>query len=740
MGESPSEKGKGVHQGSTDNKGAHHNNVVTGNVSGYNVITGVLNITVESATTLTDTIRGFTARVATASLRLKLVGDKVSTTSTVLTRISDLVVKQAERENITRKKDEDQNNASMDQGGKVDSALHNLYGDSDVLKWRCFMDMKEASQGARSSFQHFTQKINDASKALLQLDGHTEGQPNRSKVELTEVQREKLFLRERDIDIMENEIESHKIELQLTFTVFQAVLTEGMKRIMLDMYKTMRFLVDEITQTSQSRTNPGLPVKKIGQSTDQPNVPTTRPDLQPINSLENYRLVHLYMGWIFTKAQPPGSYHDSSPRSRGSSWEYSIPYQMAVSAEELYLLVLRQISQRSKLDRTLWDDYQTLRRSRRKRVLLENLLRDQNLILQRKYPELEWKVAGLAFTVSKSHKLAQDLKTIQVILKTQYAPESQRGTPRISGEAQKPDGTVAGGVLAGDVSISPNGDRGGRGDATGSGSTKRASHDQNGGDGTPVSNEPVYVQPHAPYRPQHGSAKGGQGVELHQPQLVFVKERKRGNQDKDVKEKGIHWWWSRANWRGSQVYVELRDSGSTIKKRGHGNDSGSPPRGRFSSQGGLGLGSPSTLRHSSASNIQFNTLSRSGPGHDRINDALINMYEMTSIEEERVIEELFDEWDELVDRIRKKGKRSRRHYGNVDARGGDSSVGVSRRLMRRVEQQSRNRIREEIRLKEEIRIAERVRMTEKMMTRADARLRMMEPQRPARYITERFGG
>ncbi|KAI0528331.1 hypothetical protein F5B22DRAFT_584657 [Xylaria bambusicola] len=741
MSESSSEKGKGkgVHQGSTDNKGAHHNNVVTGNVSGYNVITGVLNVTIESATTLTDAIRDFTTRVATTSLRLKLVGDKVSTTSTVLTRISDLVMKQAKGENITTPKDE-QNTASTDQGGKVGSASGDLDGGSDALKWQCFKDMREASQGAHSLFQHITQKINDASKTLPQLNGQNSGQLSRSKVELSDDERAKVFLRERDIDIMENEIESHKIELQLTFTVFQAVLNddriEGMKRIMLDMYKTMKGLVDDITQTSQNRTNPGIPGNKVGQSTDRSDPSTARPNLQPLNSLDSYRLVHIYMGWIFTKARPPRNYHDSIPTSRGPSWEFSVPVELPVSTEELYLMVLRQISQRSKLDTTLWDDYETLRKSRRKRVLLDNLLRDQNIILQREYPQLEWKLAGLAVTARRS---AEELGTIQVILKTHHVPESQHGTPKISDRGQKSVGTAAGSVFAGEVRVSPGS---GRGEATRSGSTNHARQDQNGVNG--ITDEPVYVQPYAPYRPQHGFTKGRQGAELHQPQLVFVKERKEGSQYKHVKEKSIHWWWPWSNRRGAQVYVELRGQGSRIKSRRHGNDSRSTTRVQLSSQVALDPSSPSTLQHTSAWNGQVNMPSGSGQGHERINNTRRNTYEMTPREEEAIVEELFDEWDAVVGRT-KKGKRTRWYYGNDDVRGDDSSVGASRRLMRRVERESGVRIREEIRQKEQMRMVQippvvRVNGT---TPRANERLRTVrrvEPEPPVIHITERHFG
>ena len=96
----------------------------------------------------------------------------------------------------------------------------------NVLKLQCFKDLIEASKGATTLFDHTTEKLLKASTKIRSdppPDRQTSEQLG-TKILLTEDEREQLFLREHDIDIMENDIEARKLEMQLTFTVFQAVL------------------------------------------------------------------------------------------------------------------------------------------------------------------------------------------------------------------------------------------------------------------------------------------------------------------------------------------------------------------------------------------------------------------------------------------------------------------------------------------------------------------------------------
>jgi hypothetical protein len=241
--DTPNETDKGqaaVHNhGITNNRG-----VVTGNNYGYNIISGIfsllvsflvsrligpgtINITVEAAADLTNTIQSFTDRVATASERIKSVGRQINDTSNVLLNIKFLIVRHAKKEGITISSDGNGKASNEGEKNATEDDRNEEENESAVLKMRCFKNLMEASEGTTALFKRINEKIRQATDMVLPSpppDNQTSEQPEQTAVDLTEEMKEQIFLKEHDIDIMENDIVSHKLEVQLTFTVFQAVL------------------------------------------------------------------------------------------------------------------------------------------------------------------------------------------------------------------------------------------------------------------------------------------------------------------------------------------------------------------------------------------------------------------------------------------------------------------------------------------------------------------------------------
>lgn len=160
------------------------------------------------------------------SLRLRSVGEKVGATANVINIISDLVVKQARRENIGEK--EVTKEAKMDDVEKRDWGLgKGKEPESEVLSRRCFKNLMEAIEGANRLFDNIIKKIEDASDTLLRPQVLSRGgrQPGQvERVTLDEADRERVFLTEKDIGYMEMDIESRKTELNMMFFVFEFVV------------------------------------------------------------------------------------------------------------------------------------------------------------------------------------------------------------------------------------------------------------------------------------------------------------------------------------------------------------------------------------------------------------------------------------------------------------------------------------------------------------------------------------
>lgn len=187
---------------------------------------------------------------------------------------------------------------------------------------------------------------------------------------------------------------------------------------------------------------------------------STYPYIRPFVFPDLSRLTSLYLGWTFTKGRPP--YLQVNPQSNQPSWRWAICSQMALSTEELFLKVLAQTTKRSKLRRSIQDDCKDLLRTSVQRMLVDNLLRDQNMNLWRQHPFLELKLAGLSAKRKRVGFFSEETKSIDVILKTEWSPDAPIHDPM--GPWPGPGG-------GGPPAPSPEGGRpgGGRGDDGGDG-------------------------------------------------------------------------------------------------------------------------------------------------------------------------------------------------------------------------------------------------------------------------------
>lgn len=162
------------------------------------------------------------------------MADKVGATASTLDNINDLVAIQAKKDGIPLHDNPRQTKLAIEDG----SLPRGEHPEAEILKLRCFKNIISASTGVRNLFDDFSEKIKKAGNAI-DLLGHTDHQTRMAglsttsrpqkdvggdKLELTEAEREAVYLTEKDIDFMESGIESHKTELLMRFTVFQFAL------------------------------------------------------------------------------------------------------------------------------------------------------------------------------------------------------------------------------------------------------------------------------------------------------------------------------------------------------------------------------------------------------------------------------------------------------------------------------------------------------------------------------------
>lgn len=200
---------------------------------------GTINITVDSAADLTNNIQYFTTRVATAAQRLRDVEAKIRATSQILSSIRDLVVARAARENIPidrgfRADHGDQTGDAIrsfsgerERGGSAAGGderdldpgqLGDTHPGQDILERSCFRDLMNASKDAAERFDSINATIREAFNRIEPV------QRGPGKVELSQEDRQRLSLTERDIDRMESQIDLHRWEGYITLTAFEATM------------------------------------------------------------------------------------------------------------------------------------------------------------------------------------------------------------------------------------------------------------------------------------------------------------------------------------------------------------------------------------------------------------------------------------------------------------------------------------------------------------------------------------
>lgn len=239
-------------QGNVNFQGAEiKNSIATGHIHGYEVILGEyqvtiedfqefstftdcgaqanINVTVDAANHLTKNIQEFVAKV---DIQLHLVSDKVGATASVLTSINALVVKQAKRKGLT-----------VDKEVKVPKETRqHLDAVEEILSMTCFQAIIERTNGAHEAFDDISEKIKKALKTIDLLKKlHQDGQeavtgvsvrgPGRDaqrhagtpkgKVGLSDEDREKVFLTEKDLEWMEKKVEIHFKDLWYRFIIFE---------------------------------------------------------------------------------------------------------------------------------------------------------------------------------------------------------------------------------------------------------------------------------------------------------------------------------------------------------------------------------------------------------------------------------------------------------------------------------------------------------------------------------------
>lgn len=465
--------------------------------------------------------------------------------------------------------------------------------------------------------------------------------------------------------------------------------TDTVKRTVLDMYKVLESIAKFLLEGG-----PRPPMLNgPNEGVLYPPLPSRiRPDRRPLIFPDISRLTSLYMGWLFRKAQPP----DLESASTRLSWRFAIQTRMIYSTEDLFLKVLDQIAQRVKHNRTLQDDCRDLLKSDNEKKLLGHLLTNQNAMLQIQHPQLEWKLAGLKCTVHK--KKPFETRKIEVILKTEWRPEFQPGDIAWRGRGAIPGDASVPGVP---LDRGPgDGFPGGYGIPLGGGNAYEEGgniHSRRGQRHAPE----VHAYPEEyVHRHQHRArpVRPARVTVVRQPQFVLVKEREKGMAKRKVQEDS-----ERRRYIGSGVYVELRHPGTYGRSGSHSvsslsSSSSSPPphpRPRPPPTPGPPPGPPPPpLRP------PLFTGPVPPPPPPIIRD---HRQEMTA-EEREVVEELFNEWEEVKD---KKGKRKssrstplvqkapgKFRHGDLEWSDSDSDIGVSRRLMRQVEKMNKLRERE----------------------------------------------
>jgi hypothetical protein len=465
------------------------------------------------------------------------------------------------------------------------------------------------------------------------------------------------------------------------------------KRIAMDMWKDLRWIKEFLSSRPPVQIPGQQPIFGPGQIPPPPN-----------------QLVPLYNGWIFTKGRRP---NDSK-----ASWSHAVLQKMPYSTEELFLKVIGQIANRAKHNKTLSDDCKALARSKSQTQLVNGLLREENFALQRTYSMLVWTLAGLEWTARKKKGGAKrETRRINVILKTEWAPGFGPGGPVPAGSGPVPVGSGPGGVplrhggysSGSEIPVGVGGGAGYGGLQHGggirSGETMNAGlREQESASARPPPGAYVETPAHAPSTRRRGARSAKPKVVQH-PQLVLVKKEK-GKSKRRRKEDNDHRRYIGRDRRGSQYYVEFRRPGSYETRGSSSSGSSSTPSSEPPSRRPTPPRSPSpgpTGRFRPPPPPPL----RPGPGAPPVPPLFVPPNvpprpvgdQIREEEDEEIVEDMLEEWEDVVVKDRKGKQRERRtrerrpilrYQGS-----GDEDVGVLRGLMRQVELETRRREMEE---------------------------------------------
>ncbi|KAL6408711.1 hypothetical protein AUP68_07657 [Ilyonectria robusta] len=713
---------RNIIQGDVKYEKATNYGVQTGNIFGYNVIIGGINVALDAANNLTHRIQDFAARVEMVSLRLISVGEKAGATANLMNTINALVVKQARREGITDK--------DVTKEAKLPEVKDRDWGagegkepESEVLSRKCFKDIMEAIRGAQCLFENVTKKIEDASDTLIRpqvlsrggYQSGPEAMAQDDKVRLDEADKKRIFLTEKDIGYMETDIESRKTELNMMFMVFAFVVNDEkyeqteqrrktVERIVVDNWRLLKKLADRLLRDGGNPSpQPGLP-----DPVPLPPRPGPLPDMRPLQFPDLSRLTSLYMGWVIRKAQLPENPAVGLERSQKYSWAYAVVTRLTLSTEELFLKVLAQITQRASLGRTLRDDCVAVLESTSQKLVVDRLLRDQNDDLQRFHPQLEWTLGGLECQPShvtawsgpesgekrkgRKRTVATDhgkrkTAAIEVILKTQWR------TPWLG---QPPRSSVGIGGPGPSGSVGPDPIHTGPRLWTNTGTDGTTQYRPNS------EQQHKLPEPHTPHRPRarprpHSELKKHRPVlVVREPKFVFLKEggKKKAEKTGKARSKKKH---------QKHISIELRRPGSYYRRSRSPHDGSPGPSASFVQAPPARSLPPPPPPPPPGFRTAHVHIPPKQTDHER------------QREETEVIEELFEEFEELCEiKGKKKSKRPSRDpelkarrqeevRKAAEAAVGsgfppdvslnpDSDTGITRRLMRQVERRSQQRM------------------------------------------------
>ncbi|KAJ5152914.1 uncharacterized protein N7482_009392 [Penicillium canariense] len=422
------------------------------------------------------------------------------------------------------------------------------------------------------------------------------------------------------------------------------------------------------------------------------------------------RLTSLYMGWTFTKGRPPYVHIDTS--STQLSWRWAVCSRMALSTEELFLRVLAQTTQRSKMRRTIQDDCKSLLKSSVQKMLVDDLLRDQNMRLSLQYPLLELKLAGLACKTRKAGFFAEETRSIDVILKTEWALEPPDRGPMAPGGGLGPPGFGGPAYGPGGPPYGPGGGgwdfNNNRDPRALGGDTVRPGH--------PNARPTTQTQPGIPHvQSQAAPVRPVSATSSREPRLVFVREGGKGKTIRPIEESShrVFLWDERG---GSKVYAENRRPASVRRSKVHDGFRASaapaasasglppppPPGGMY---GTFPYAWSQPLMGGTSAYVQPQPpppepvyFAGSGfPPRPTNDNVQVLARDMTVEQERQIIDELFAEWEDGVHNKGEKLNAETQAYKKEEQRPSTYKqnavvrMGTTRRLMMEVEREAQKK-------------------------------------------------